>query len=512
MLRAPQDRGRVIAVALATTDDGLLHALDRMRGQKLQHADEMAGAGAWAMLVLQGATQFAEHRRQLPVAVDVGVIQCCRLARQRHQIVQGIEHLLVVRVRAPMVSNHLAGGHDVHVGHIRLDGHVLKGVHARHAVAVAIEVHRLVLVHAGGPLQTRIESPCRQRQSLRLLAPETLADGLFLARLSALAIAQTAGVQVRVQFVQVVYLRHRRRPGLLQKLHAPLGAGLLLRAAHQAEERLEVVMTRQGGIAPVELTRAAFEQMRHHGLGIVPPHLTRHTAKEREGLDQAVQDRLGSFRGQGQHERAVRVSPGRDQHRHLPAPVREIDVDVTEVGFQALARIVIERDERLPALATLSTDIVPYPLIAALVAVLGLQPPPQLLHRVPLLTRRLLVAGQDRIQDRLERIQDGRRRLEPAVTLRLWRGQDLANLASRMMEPTSQLANAQPVHEMRSSHLGILVQRNHPPPPCSWTWCTSIQEVCGWARFRRGFALARIIHCLVQQSQACGSLWRGKQL
>jgi len=151
-LCAPEDRDRVIAVALATTDDGLLHALDRMLSQELQHADEMAGAGAWAMLVLQGATQFAEHRRQLPVAVDVGVIQCRRLARQRHQIVQGIEHLLVVPVGAPMVSNHPAGGHDVHVGHVRLDGHVLKGVHARHAVAVAIEVHRLVLVHAGGPL------------------------------------------------------------------------------------------------------------------------------------------------------------------------------------------------------------------------------------------------------------------------------------------------------------------------------------------------------------------------
>jgi len=162
---------------------------------------------------------------------------------------------------------------------------------------------------------------------------------------------------------------------------------------------------------------------------------------------------------------------------------------VTEVGFQALARIVIEWDERLPALATLGMDIVPHPLVAALVAVLGLQPPPQLLDGVPLLPRCFLIAGEDRIQDRLERIQNGRRRLEPAVTLRLWRGQDLANLASRMMEATSQLANAQPVHEMRSSHVGILVHRDHPPPPCSWTWCTSIQEVSGWARFRRGFAL-----------------------
>jgi len=245
----------------------------------------------------------------------------------------------------------------------------------------------------------------------------------------------------------------------------------------------------QGCVALVELPTAAFEQVRHHGLGIVPPHLARHTAKEREGLDEAVKDRLGPLRGQGQHERAIGVAPSRHQHRNLPAPVGEIDVEVTKVGFQTLAGIVIERDERLAALAALSADIMPHPLIAALVAVLGLQPPPELLHRVPLLARRLLVAGEDGIENRLERIQDGGCPFEPAVPLGLWRGQDLADLASRMMEPTGQLANAHPVYEMRSSHMGILVHRDHPPPPCRWTWCTSLQEVCGWARFRRGFCL-----------------------
>jgi hypothetical protein len=403
--------------------------------------------------------------------------------------VQRIEHLLVMAVRAPVMGDDLAARDDVDMRHVSLDGHGLKGIHARHAVAIAIEAHRLVLVHASRSLQARIETPCRQRQGLSLLALEALADALFLTGLLALAIAQTAGVQMRVQLIDVVDLRHRRGPRLLQKLHAPLGTRLLLRATHQAEQGLEVVVARQGRIAPVELPRAAFEQVRHHRLGIVPPDLTRHTAKERERLDQPVQNRLGPLRGQGQHERAIRVRPGRDQHRYLPPPVGKIDVDVTEVGFQALARIVIERDKRLTALAALGTHIVPHPLIAALIAVLRLQPPPQLLHGVPLLAWRLLVAGQDGIDDRLEGIDNRRRRLEPAVALGLWRRQNLADLASRMMEPTGQLANAQPVHEMRSSHMAIFVHRDHPPPPCSWVWCTSIQEVCGWARFRRGFCL-----------------------
>lgn len=244
VLCAAHDRRRVIALALATVDDSLLDALHGVLGQKLQYPDEMAGAGTRAMLALQGPAQLREYRRQLPIAVDVGVVQRRRLARKRHQIVQRIEHLLIVIVRAPVPRDDLAAGHDLHVPHIRLDGHTLKSVHARYTVAITIEAHRLVLVHAGRLLQTGIESPCRQGQGLGTLALEALADRLFLPCLLALAIAQTAGMQMRIELVAVVDHRHRRRPSLLQELHAPLGTRLLLRTTYQAEERLKVVVAR----------------------------------------------------------------------------------------------------------------------------------------------------------------------------------------------------------------------------------------------------------------------------
>jgi len=215
VLRAAHDSGRVVVVSLATADDGLLHAFDGMRGQKLQHANIVAGTGAHTMLVLQRATQLAEYRRQLPVAVDVGVVQRRRLAPQRHQVMQRIEDLLAVAVGTTMVGDYLPARHDRDAGHICLDAHLLKGVHARHTVAIAIEAHRLVLVHAGWLVQTGIERACRQGQGVGLLALEALANGLFLAGLPALAIAQTAGMQMRVQLVEVAHHRHRRRPGLL---------------------------------------------------------------------------------------------------------------------------------------------------------------------------------------------------------------------------------------------------------------------------------------------------------
>jgi hypothetical protein len=60
---------------------------------------------------------------------------------------------------------------------------------------------------------------------------------------------------------------------------------LLLRLANHAEARLESVMTDQGLIAVVDLPLPTDEQMRHHGLGIVPPQLMRHATEERERLD-----------------------------------------------------------------------------------------------------------------------------------------------------------------------------------------------------------------------------------
>jgi hypothetical protein len=47
-----------------------------------------------------------------------------------------------------------------------------------------------------------------------------------------------------------------------------------------------------------------------------------------------------------------------------------------------------------------------------------------------------------------------------------------------MMKLPGERANAEPI-AMGSTNAGILVHRDHPSPPCSWSWCTSLQEVAG---------------------------------
>jgi hypothetical protein len=98
----------------------------------------------------------------LPAAEDVGVIQRCRLAVERLQVVLRIEALLVLAIRARVLGQHLAVGHDLDVVHVALDRHRLEGGRARHAVAVAVEANGLVLVHLGRLADARIEDEGRQ--------------------------------------------------------------------------------------------------------------------------------------------------------------------------------------------------------------------------------------------------------------------------------------------------------------------------------------------------------------
>jgi hypothetical protein len=341
-----------------------------MLGQQLQDANVVAGADRGPVLPFQGRTQLGEDRRQLPVLVDIGVIQRRRLAPQQHQVMQRLEDLLAAAIRTRVPGDHLAAGHDLDVFHIGFHRHRREGVRPRHAVGVVVETHRLVLVHQARLRQARIERPRRQPQRRGALALETLANRLFLTGLRAVAVAQTTGAEVGVQLAPVARLRHRRGPVLLQELHPALDARLFLRPPHQAELRREVVMAGQSQVVLVDLAATALKQVRHHGLGVVPPDLVRHTPEKRECLDQAVQNRLGPLAGHCHRERTIRVAPGHHQHRHLPPPVGKIDVDVPEVGFQALAGIVVEGDEGLALVALLVADIEADPFIAAGVIVL----------------------------------------------------------------------------------------------------------------------------------------------
>ena len=171
--------------------------------------------------------------------------------------------------------------------------------------------------------------------------------------------------------------------------------------------RLEDVMAGQGRVARVDLAFAPLEDQRGDGPGVVPPDLPGHAAEELEGGDHAVEDGLGPLERQGQDERGVGVGPGGDEERDGPAAVGEVDVDVAEVGLEASAREMAQGDEGLamppPVLEDVALDLG----VAAGVAVLVAEAAVDLGGGVPLLGRGVLVVGEDAVDDRLDRAEDG---------------------------------------------------------------------------------------------------------
>jgi hypothetical protein len=262
-------------------------------------------------------------------------------------------------------------------------------------------------------------------------------------------------------------LRHGRGPVALQMAHTALDARLLLRLADQAKQRREGVVTGQGLVAFVKLSRPTGQQVRRDGARVVPPHFARHTPEEGEGLDQAVQDRLGALGRHGQGEGAVGVGPGCQQDRHWAAAVGEVDIDVAEVTLQALARIVVERDERRRLGPPLGKEILPDALVAAGIAVLVAQASEDLGARVPLLAWRRGVGLQDGVDDGFEGIDDGGQGAT-AVGLGFGLGEDLADLAAGMMEAAGELPDAHVLDAMGMANACVLVHLDHPPPPADW--------------------------------------------
>jgi hypothetical protein len=105
------------------------------------------------------------------------------------------------------------------------------------------------------------------------------------------------------------------------------------------------------------------------GFGVVPPQLARDASEKGESFDQSVENGLGPLRGNRDGEGAVGITPGGDQHGHLSAAIGEVNVDVTEVGFDAIAGRVFERDEGLAVFETASLDVASNLVVAAYVFV-----------------------------------------------------------------------------------------------------------------------------------------------
>ena len=120
-----------------------------------------------------------------------------------------------------------------------------------------------------------------------------------------------------------------------------------------------------------------------------------------------MEDRFGALARQGDHEGSVRVGPGGDEEGDLPPTVGEVDVNVTEVGLEALAGEMSQGDEGLTVRAVVLAEI------ALHLAVTAVDPCSSRRRRQTSLRYAaawgsILVVGQDLVDDGLKRSQHGR--------------------------------------------------------------------------------------------------------
>ena len=117
-----------------------------MVGQQLEDADILPSAGAQAEPLFEVAAQLGEGRRQVPIAVDRGVVQGGRFALQHHQEMQGIEYFFAAAIAARVRRDLLAVGDHGDALDVPLYRHRPEGEPPRDAVIVVVEAHRLVLI------------------------------------------------------------------------------------------------------------------------------------------------------------------------------------------------------------------------------------------------------------------------------------------------------------------------------------------------------------------------------
>ena len=124
--------------------------------------------------------------------------------------------------------------------------------------------------------------------------------------------------------------------------------------------------------------------------------------EELEGRDHAFEDCLGSLEGQCQHEGIIGVGPGGHQERNKPAAVGEIDVDMAEIRFEALARKMPQRNEGLLFPAAVLEEITLHLGVAAAVAVFVAKTTKHLRRGMSLLGGGGLVVQKDLVDDPVE--------------------------------------------------------------------------------------------------------------
>lgn len=264
--------------------DRPLDPTHRVFDQQLQDADELTRPAGRPMAVFELLAESVEDRRQLPIAIDRGMVQRRRSTPQRHQVVDRVQDPFVALIAAFVTGDDGITGHELDAVDVGFDRHRLEGVATWDAVAVGVERGGLILVDLHRLVDAWVERLLGHRPSGGLVAGEPLADRFGLTRDHAVHLRQTALTQIGVEFVVVLHPWHRRGPASLKVVDRVLDIGLLPARRGHARTRLDRVVTHERRVTPVPLSAAALEDLRGDRLGVVPPKLLGHTPEESQGL------------------------------------------------------------------------------------------------------------------------------------------------------------------------------------------------------------------------------------
>ena len=254
---ATRNPGGVQLLVAAETFDHVPNSLDRVLGQQLEYTDILPHAWARTVTPLQTFSQLLERHRQLPTPVHVRVVQRRRAAAERYQVVQRIEHLVARFVAPPVAGNHPLFRYNVHPIDVALDRHRFKSPRARHTVPHLVEMHQLVLVDLARLRHARIKGVPRQRKRRLSILLEQHADRLARAVTIPLTLCEATLQQIRIQFVDILYVGNRRRPATLKRFDPVLNVRLLIAPRGHAKQRVEHVVTCQCSVTRMQSTFAA---------------------------------------------------------------------------------------------------------------------------------------------------------------------------------------------------------------------------------------------------------------
>ena len=318
------------------------------------------------------------------------MVQRRRPPRECGQVVKRLEHRGAPLVMPRMGRDDPTTGNGHNAIHVTLDRHRLEGIGLRNAVSVPVENDELVLVHGHrGMLDAGVEGPFGKSSGhgefLGEPVPNPERSGHRLHGPCLLGQAEPA--ENTVQLVEVGDPGDRGGEAALDRLDRALGVGFLVAVGRQAIAGIEGVVARQRGVARMGFAQAPREDELGDGLGVVPPDLPGNGGEEVEGGHHAGQDGFGAFGGQREDEGVVGVGPDGDEEGDLTSALGEVDLNVSEIGFEPMSRRMGQGDEGFTAPLAMRSDVASDLAVAASVSVFIAQAAKHLLGGVPLLGR-----------------------------------------------------------------------------------------------------------------------------